>query len=69
MTVFIGLSFVRSSIYLNFYFIFFKIKYLNMYSLSPKELFKMKRFSLSNILLFSSKMAFIKVIEDSIYNV
>lgn len=69
MTVFIDLSFVRSSIYLNFYFIFFKIKYLNMYSLSPKELFKMKRFSLSNILLFSSKMAFIKVIEDSIYNV
>ena len=69
MTVFIGLPFVRSSIFLNFYFIFFKIKYLNMYSLSPKELFKMKRFSLSNILLFSSKMAFIKVIEDSIYNV
>ena len=69
MTVFIGLPFVRSSIFLNFYFIFFKIKYLNMYSLSLKELFKMKRFSLSNILLFSSKMAFIKVIEDSIYNV
>ena len=69
MTVFIGLPFVRSSIFLNFYFIFFKIKCLNMYSLSPKELFKMKRFSPSNILLFSSKMAFIKVIEDSIYNV
>lgn len=35
-----------------------------MYSLAQKELFKMKRFSLSNILLFSSRMTFIKVIED-----
>lgn len=35
-----------------------------MYSLAQKELLKMKRFSLSNILLFSSRMTFIKVIED-----